>query len=160
MKNVLTNLVKKSAEKKTRSALCCQVGINKKGSFLISIHIALHAFQHEGFKKVKKQVLFSSLIPHLFRLLSAGVASSLASSGGGLVLERALGVGVEVLEGVLALVLALLGTAGNALVVGVGGGCTGLGAGLALGVGGLAALVGGGHDCGVVVGEVWSWFRC
>jgi hypothetical protein len=132
----------------------------QKGSFLISIHIALHAFQHEGFKKVKKQVLFSSLIPHLFRLLSAGVASSLACSGGGLVLERALGVGVEVLEGVLALVLALLGTAGNALVVGVGGGCTGLGAGLALGVGGLAALVGGGHDCGVVVGEVWSWFRC
>jgi hypothetical protein len=104
--------------------------------------------------------LFSSLIPSLFRLLSAGVASSLASSGGGLVLERALGVGVEVLEGVLALVLALLGTAGNALVVGVVGGGTGLGTRLALGVGGLAALVGSGHDCGVVVGEVWSWFRC
>ena len=108
----------------------------------------------------KEQVWVSSLILYLLLHSAAGVASSLAGSVSSLVLEGTLGVGVEVLEGVLALVLALLGTAGNALVVGVVGSCAGLGAGLALGVGGLAALVGGGHDCGVVFGEVWSWFGC
>jgi len=68
------------------------------------------------------------------------------------VVERALGVGAEVLEGVLGGVLGVFGAAGDALVVGVGGGCAGLGAGLALGLGGLAALVGGRHDVCVLCG--------
>jgi hypothetical protein len=86
-----------------------------------------------------------SILPYLLLHSTAGVASALAGSIGSLVLEGTLGVGVEVLKGVLALVLALLSAAGNALVVGVGGGGTGLGTGLALGLGGLAALVGGRH---------------
>lgn len=92
------------------------------------------------------------VFPYLLLRSTASVARSLAGSIGSLVLEGTLGVGLEVLEGVLALVLALLSAAGNALVVGVGGGGTGLGTGLALGLGGLAALVGGGHFCGGVVG--------
>ena len=95
---------------------------------------------------------------YLLRHRTASVSGSLAGGIGGLVLEGTLGVGAEVLEGVLALVLALLGAAGDALVVGVVGGRAGLGAGLALGVGGLAALVGGGHFCGgVCLGVLWYW---
>lgn len=81
-------------------------------------------------------------------LSTALVSSALGASSGGVVLEGALGVGAEVLERVLGRVLGLLGAAGDALVVGVVGGCAGLGTGLALGLGGLAALVGGGHFCG------------
>jgi hypothetical protein len=135
----------------------------KRSSFLISIHIALCAFQHE--KSVKSRRRHQSSRPLLYLLLNstAGVARSLAGSIGSLVLEGTLGVGLEVLEGVLALVLALLGAAGDALVVGVGGGGTGLGTGLALGLGGLAALVGGRHFFGGVVGlgageGVRRWF--
>jgi len=105
----------------------------------------------------KEQVWVSSLILYLLLHSAAGVASSLAGSVSSLVLEGTLGVGVEVLEGVLALVLALLSAAGNALVVGVGGGGTGLGAGLALGLGRLAALVGGRHFCGVLWVEAAFW---
>jgi len=61
------------------------------------------------------------------------------------VVERTLGVGAQVLESVFGRVLGLFGAAGDALVVGVVGGRAGLGAGLALGLGGLAALVGGRH---------------
>lgn len=68
-----------------------------------------------------------------------------------LVVHGALGVGAEVLERVLGLVLGLLGAAGDALVVGVGRGRAGLGVRLLLGLGRLAALVGGGHGCGGVV---------
>lgn len=81
-------------------------------------------------------------------LSTALVAGALGASGGGVVLEGALGVGAEVLERVFGGALGLLGTASDALVVGVVGGRAGLGAGLALGLGGLAALVGGGHCCG------------
>jgi hypothetical protein len=97
-------------------------------------------------------------VPYLLLRSTAGVARSLAGSISSLVLEGTLGVGVEVLEGVLALVLALLGAAGDALVVGVGGGGTGLGTGLALGLGGLATLVGSRHFCGGVV--VGGCFGC
>lgn len=73
-----------------------------------------------------------------------------------MVLKGTLGVGAQVLESVFGRVLGLFGAAGDALVVGVVGGRAGLGAGLALGLGGLAALVGGGHgcSCGFVV-RVW-----
>jgi hypothetical protein len=98
----------------------------------------------------KEQVWVSSLVLYLLLHSTASVARALAGSIGSFVLEGTLGVGAEVLEGVLALVLALLSAAGNALVVGVGGGGTGLGTGLALGLGGLAALVGGRHFCGVL----------
>ena len=100
-------------------------------------------------------------VNHLSTLLlhsPARIPSALARGIRSLVLERALGVGAEVLEGVLALVLALLSAAGDALVVGVVGGGAGLGAGLARGVGGLAALVGGGHFFGgCCVVELWGW---
>ena len=105
----------------------------------------------------KEQVWVSSLVLYLLLHSTAGVASALAGSIGSLVLEGTLGVGVEVLKGVLALVLALLSAAGNALVVGVGGGGTGLGTGLALGLGGLAALVWGRHFCGVCCGLRLLW---
>ena len=75
-----------------------------------------------------------------------------------MVLEGALGVGAEVLERVLGRGLGLVGAAGDALVVGVGGGRAGLGAGLALGLGGLSALVGGGHFLWFVVVGVGGRF--
>jgi hypothetical protein len=76
------------------------------------------------------------------------------------VLKRALGVGAQVLESVFGRVLGLFGAAGDALVVGVVGGRAGLGAGLALGLGGLAALVGGGHFCVVLGWVVWEGLGC
>lgn len=85
---------------------------------------------------------------------AARISHTLRRSVRRLVLERSLGVGAQVLELVLALVLGLRGAGSHALVVGVVGHAAGLGAGLALGVGGLTALVGGGHFCG---GFVFGW---
>jgi hypothetical protein len=79
----------------------------------------------------------------------------------GLVVHGALGVGAEVLESAVGRVLGLLGAVGDALVVGVGGGRAGLGLVLALGLGGLAALVGGRHDVWCCwsggLGFGWLW---
>lgn len=83
-------------------------------------------------------------------LSTARVSSALGSGSSGLVVHGTLGVGAKVLEGVLGLVLGLTGVAGNALLVGVGGGRAGLSSGLALGLGGLAALVGSRHCVWVV----------
>jgi hypothetical protein len=71
------------------------------------------------------------------------------------VVKGTLGVGAQVLKSVFGGVLGLFGATGDALVVGVVGGRAGLGAGLALGRGGLAALVGGGHFVWCVGGVVW-----
>jgi hypothetical protein len=87
-------------------------------------------------------------------LSTTSISLALRSSSSRLVVHRAFGVGAQVLESVLGGLLGLVST-GDALVVGVVGGGAGLGAGLALGLRGLAALVGGGHGCwvGVWAGE-------
>ena len=82
---------------------------------------------------------------HSALLGTAGVALALGAGIVGLVVHGALRVGAEVLERVLGSVLGLLSAAGDTLVVGVVGGRAGLGTGLALGLGGLAALVGSRH---------------
>ena len=93
-------------------------------------------------------------------LLSTTVISLALSPGSvRLVVHRALGVGAEVLERALGRLLGLFGAAGDTLVVGVVGSRAGLGAGLALGLGGLAALVGGGHGCDCF-GWVWLGLGC
>lgn len=96
-------------------------------------------------KKVVMQCNQSSNKLFVGLLSTARVSSALGSGGSGLVVHGTLGVGAKVLEGVLGLVLGLTGVAGDALLVGVGGGRAGLSSGLALGLGGLAALVGSRH---------------
>lgn len=138
------------------------VQINKDNNFHFPFVISSCSRHHQPigqrFKKgehYKKKKKLSRV--HLNRgyenalLSTASVASAPSGSGGGLVVHGALGVGAQVLEGVLGRVLGVLGAAGDALIVGVGGGCAGLGGGLALGLGGLAALVGSRHCCGCVV---------
>jgi hypothetical protein len=92
----------------------------------------------------------------LLGLSATSISLPLSTSVVGLVVHGALGVGAEVLEGAVGRVLGLLGAVGDALVVGVGGSRAGLGLVLALGLGGLAALVGGRHDVWCFVVRIWG----
>jgi hypothetical protein len=98
----------------------------------------VHRLRNESCSREKENALLS--------LRTTSVSLALGTSVVGLVVHGALGVGAEVLESAVGGLLGLLGAVGYALVVGVGRGRAGLGFVLALGRGGLAALVGGGHD--------------
>jgi hypothetical protein len=91
----------------------------------------VHRLRNESCSREKENALLS--------LRTTSVSLALGTSVVGLVVPGAL-------ESAVGGLLGLLGAVGYALVVGVGRGRAGLGFVLALGRGGLAALVGGGHD--------------